>query len=578
MLVGGGSAGCVLANRLSASGVYSVCVLERGSSVEKFPEKAWIVRHPWSWMWTISQPTPFTFPYFAIPQKHCNGRRIHTPRGITFGGSGAINGTCWVRCDPRDYDRWAKEDGCSGWSFRECLPYFKRMETYESGIKMDAKSLAGGLDEVIEQDKAYGREIAKYRGDSGPMRTVSGRVVYERYTKPSIAPAIIRAGMQAGYRYNPDHNGPDFEGIGWLDTNVRDGTRDNTGQAYLEPIKGRSNLHTTERAFVSRILFDEKKSEIRAVGVEYQDLDSGEIKSIVARKEVILCAGAYNSPQILMLSGVGDRNHLKEMGIKSVHHLPGVGRNLQDHPSLFIGYDIQKSEFGFPIGDWSDSNEYANKVRAEWEQTRTGKAGSNQVEAVLFARTSHHVPYANMQVLFTPGPRNAGKAGEMNIVPGMVANPCVLRPKSVGILKLQSSNPADAPLIDPNTFDKEEDLEELIDGVLMVRKILSQPALKEFIGEELVPGASIASRDQLRDFIRENVILLFHPIGTCRMGDPACVPDPSLLVVDTSLRVCGIAGLRVVDASVMPSLPSGNTHQPTLMIAEKAADLILNAV
>ena len=246
VLVGGGSAGCVLANRLTANGVYSVCLLERGYRAEKFPEKTWILQHPWSRLFTCRQATEFSMAYYTTPQAHCNDRRLVSPRGTTFGGSGAINGACWVRGDPRDYDRWANEDGCTGGSFKECLPYFKRIETYESGIRMDAESLPGGLDEMIAQDKAYAKEIAKYRGDSGPIRTLSGRVVLERYKKQSNGANIIRAGMQAGYRYNPDHNGPDFEGIGWFDTNVREGTRDHTGQAYLEPANERSNLKIIE--------------------------------------------------------------------------------------------------------------------------------------------------------------------------------------------------------------------------------------------------------------------------------------------------------------------------------------------
>ena len=231
--------------------------------------------------------------------------------------------------------------------------------------------------------------------------------------------------------------------------NVREGTRDHTGQAYLIPARERANLRIIERSLVSRIMFEKKESEICAIGVEYRDLDSGEIKSVLARKDVILCAGAYNSPQILMISGVGDAEQLKEMGITPIHHLPGVGRNLQDHPCSLLIYDFKKPELGFPIGDWSDSNEYAKKVKAEWEHTRRGKAGSNQMEVVLFTKTCPTIPYQNLQVHFIPGPRSEINANEINVASGLSISIDAIRPKSVGSLKVQSKNPEDAPLIVP---------------------------------------------------------------------------------------------------------------------------------
>ena len=223
VIVGCGSAGSILARRLSESGKYTVCALERGSSMERFPDQSWIVQHTWTGLVVQTMETPFSLPYFTEPQKHCNNRRIFTPRGITLGGSGAINGTMWVRGHPLDYDRWAHEEGCTGWSFEECLPYFKRLETYESGISLDAQSLPGGLDEVIQQDQKYAREqLEKYRGNSGPIHTISGRVANERYSRQPMAAAVIRAAMQAGFPYCPDQNGPSSEGIGWADSNVHE--------------------------------------------------------------------------------------------------------------------------------------------------------------------------------------------------------------------------------------------------------------------------------------------------------------------------------------------------------------------
>ena len=387
VLVGGGSAGSVLATRLSANGVFDVCVLERGCSAEKYTEKDWMLRRPWSWFAAaVGVSAPFILPYYTVPQKHANNRRIYTPRGTVLGGTGALNGANWVRGDPRDYDRWASENGCPGWSFKDCLPFFKRLETYESGISMNAASLPGGLDEVIEKDKAYGREINRYRGDSGPIRTFSGRISYAEYSHQPMSPAIMRAAMQAGFQYCPDHNGPDFEGVSWMDNNLRDGTRDHAGQAFLAPAKERQNLHIIEKALASKIQFETKGNEIRAVGVEYMDVGTGEKKVVYAKEEVILCGGTYNSPQLLMLSGVGDAEHLKELGIHVVHHLPGVGNNLQDHPGVIVTFHTKRPELGFPIGDWSDSNEFANKARKEWETTKKCKAGCTQMEPVVFAK------------------------------------------------------------------------------------------------------------------------------------------------------------------------------------------------
>ena len=351
---------------------------------------------------------------------------------------------------------------------------------------------------------------------------------------------------------------------------MSEGIRQSASRCYLLPALSRKNLNVVSNATVSRILLQNK----RAVGVEYINLN-GETNSVKATKEVLLCGGAYNSPQLLMLSGIGDPTTLSKVGIESLHELPGVGRNLQDHLFVSLMSDIRRPELSFQPNNWS--NEWSDRMRAQWESQKAGWGSTNLVETVLFLKSNEQQSTANMECVVAPMSFSMQPDGSFYFNHGITSYSIQERPVSTGLLTLRSKNPADNPIIENNYLSDPSEIREFVDSIKLLRKVLLQPALAEYISEEMSPGPQVTSDEALEKYVRAASSTCFHPCGTCRMGDPDMAPTLEArrqLVVDAELRVCGLSGLRVVDASVMPSITSGNTHAPVLMIAERAADFI----
>jgi choline dehydrogenase len=433
----------------------------------------------------------------------------------------------YVRGHALDYDRWAAEEGAEGWSYAEVLPYFKRAETYSEG---------GDL----------------YRGDSGPLYVTRGRG-----TNP-LFDAWLAAGQEAGYPFTKDMNGYQQEGVGRMDMTIRQGRRWSAARAYLVPAMGRPNLHVVTRALTTRVLIERG----RAVGVEY--VENGLVKQARAAREVVLAGGAINSPQLLMLSGIGPADHLREVGVPVAHDLPGVGQNLQDHLELYVQYECRQ-----PVTLLNAMRPH-NMVRigVRWFLAHDGLAASSHLEAGGFIRSAAGVRHPDIQYHFLPAlVSDHGRAkGDMHAFQAHVGP---MRPASRGWLRLRSGNPKAHPVIEPNYLSEERDRAELRACVRLTREIFEQPAFAPYRGRELMPGADVTSDAAIDAFVRRKADSAYHPSCTCWMG------ADELAVVDPACRVRGLEALRVVDASVMPSMVSGNLNAPTIMIGEKAADLIL---
>ena len=573
VIVGAGSAGCVLASRLSAlPQAPSVCLIERGPS---HTDNRWNVAMPLGFRYNLSfanQPDMW-LRTLSVPEKQLDGRRVECARGSGWGGGSIANGMAFVRGQPDDFENWAKEHFCTErWSFDQCLQYFKRIESYTSGIEE-----ADTID--YETEMECSNKIPDYRGFEGPMNVVNCRVLNRKFSKCPYSLAFIRAGIQAGHKYNPDCNGTEQEGVGWVDLNISDvtGFRQSASRCYLLPALSRKNLTVLSNAFVSRVILEDK----RAVGVEFYDTKGSE-HIVKARKEIILSAGALSSPQILMLSGIGDPEELRKVGIDPIHMLPGVGRTMQDHTLLVLNYETRRPEFSYPHCDWKTINtEWTDRVQTQWETSKDGQGVTTFVETIMHFKTNAHVRTPNMKVAMLNLRPEAQPNGAVHFKPGMSAyfhNQC---PLSEGSLKLFSKSVFDDPIIELNYFTEQSEIREFIDGVNVVRNVLSQSAIAEYIGHELFPGAQVSSDAELEKFIRSTAKSGFHWTGTCRMGDPDAAPTPEAarkLVVDAELRVCGLNGLRVVDASVMPSITSANIHASVLMIAERASDFIADFI
>jgi choline dehydrogenase len=523
IIVGAGSAGCVLANRLSTEPETSVAVFEAGGSDKKI-----FITMPAGFL-RLMQTGQVDWGYETVPQSQLFGRRIHSPRGKVLGGSSSVNGMVYVRGDQSDFNHWSQL-GNRDWSYADCLPYFKKSEAFE-GVGGEA------------------------RGKDGPLR------VTRRGIKHPLALAFKEACEQSGISYNSDFNsGGDQAGVGPTDATTANNVRWSTSRAFLSPAMMRSNLKVFTRSLVTRILFEGE----RAVGIEY--LRYGRLKKIRAKREVILSGGAVNSPQLLQLSGVGDPEHLTKLDIPIIRELKGVGQNLQDHP----GIGGVKQRCSQPISLYSAVNFLSKAgVLIRYIAKRDGPGTNNGLEAMAFVRTREGLIAPDLQFFMTLLMyEDSGR----RIIPehGYMAVFTLQRPESRGSIMIKSKNPKIAPDIDPNYFEKAIDLQTMREGIKIGREIFSQTAFDPYRGSEYAPGKSIKTDDQIEDWIRRNVDSNYHLSGSCKMG------SDDMAVVDDRLRVRGVEGLRVADASVMPTIVSGNTNAATIMIAERASDFILN--
>ncbi|HJQ62690.1 MAG TPA: choline dehydrogenase [Burkholderiales bacterium] len=520
VIVGAGSAGCVLAHRLTEDGRRTVLLLEAGPK-DTYP---WI-HIPIGYGKTMFHPV-YNWGFYTEPEPGMNHRRVYWPRGRGLGGSSSINGLIYVRGQPEDYDRWAAL-GNSGWSWREVLPYFRKSEHNTRGA-------------------------SEFHGADGPVWCAD---IGERH---KLMEAIIRAAGELGVARNDDFNGVTQEGVGYYQLFTRKGLRCSAATAYLRPAQSRRNLRVETNAHATAIAFD----GARATGVRY--LQHGVAKEADAGREVILAAGALQSPQLLQVSGVGRAAFLREMGIPVVRDLPGVGENLQDHLQLRLMYKVRK-----PITTNDELRSVIGKLRIglRWLIFRTGPLAIGINQGGLFTRVLPESKTPDIQFHFaTLSADIAG--GKPHAWPGCTFSVCQLRPESRGTVMIKSPDPLQPPAMRPNYLASETDCRCAVEAVKFARRLAAAPALGEYIAEEYRPGTAAATDRELLDFARSYGATIFHPSGTCRMG-----ADP-MAVVDERLRVHGLAGLRVVDCSVMPTLTSGNTHAPVVMIAEKAADLI----
>lgn len=530
IIVGGGSAGCALAGRLSEDPGHRVALIEAGP-----PDRSVLIHCP-AGLAVVAKYQLNGWGYHTVPQPGLNGRRGYQPRGKVMGGSSSINAMIYARGHARDYDDWAAQ-GNPGWSFQDVLPYFKRSEHNERGAD-------------------------DWHGQGGPLNVMDLR------SPNPFLPHFIEAGRQAGYPINDDFNGPQQEGIGVYQVTHRNGERFSAAKAYVTPHLGRGNLQVFTDSLTSRVLTEVRDGQVRATGVELRGQGGRGVPQQLMLKpggEVVLSAGAFGSPQLLMLSGIGPADHLREHGIAVVRDLPGVGANLHDHPDVVMVVNAPRVTdlFGLSLtGAWN-----MLKGIGEWRRSRSGMLTTNFAEAGGFIRSAADEPIPDLQLHFVVG-KLVDHGRKTVFGHGYSCHVCLLRPRSRGSLRLASADPQVAPLIDPAFLQDPDDVRRLVQGFKLTRELLSQPALARHGGRESAASAEARSDAQIEQFIRHHADTIYHPVGTCRMG-----PDAGA-VVDARLRVHGVGGLRVVDASIMPSVVGGNTNAPSMMIAEKAADMI----
>ena len=525
VIVGAGSAGCVLANRLSEDPAAKVVLIEAGG-------RDWspYIHVPAGFMKLLDHPS-FTWGFHAEPDPGTAGRAILYPRGKVLGGSSSINGLIYIRGQPEDYDHWAQL-GNRGWSWDDVLPYFRRAENWEG-------------------------DETEVRGKGGPLFT-------SKMNHSPLCEAVIEAGKEIGLDYREDVNNlPPGAGdsIGWCQQTRGGRRRASTARTYLRPAMKRPNLQVITKAQVRRVLFDGR----RAVAVEYDQ--GGAVQRIDADGETILSAGAIGSPHILQLSGVGSPEHLQRVGIPVVHELPGVGQNLQDHYIARISYLVK--------GAWT-VNERSRGVPLAAEVARYLVAGTGMLTysaslAAASVKVLEESATPDVQCSIAPGSFKDGQIGALDDFPGITAGAWQMRPLSRGYVEAKSSNPADAPAINPRYLSDQTDRRAIVGGLKFVRRLFAAPALAKYLGDEILPGTRVETDDELLDYARQKGSTVYHATCTCKMG------DDQMAVVDDQLRVRGLERLRVIDASVMPTVTSTNTNAPTIMIAEKGAELIRRA-
>jgi choline dehydrogenase len=525
IVIGAGSAGCAIANRLSADPATSVLLLEAGG-----PDDHLFLRMPLAFLKAMFKPQ-FVWNYMSEPEPHLNGRRLWLPRGRLLGGSSSINGMFYMRGHSSDFDGWRRL-GCEGWGYEDVLPYFRRMETSWRGA-------------------------SHYHGASGPLHVVpidTSRLLHD---------PLMQTASAAGYRISEDLHGEVEEGFARGEVTIDPrGRRASAARAYLHPVAGRQNLTIEMRAATNRILLENR----RAVGVEY--VQDGQVRSVRAEREVIVCGGTYNSPQLLMLSGIGPADELRAPGITPVVHLPGVGRNLSEHARVPIEFEARE-----PVS-------FLNELRLDrvtwsvmrWAMFGTGPFATQINSCNIVVRTDPALAQPDVQLMCNPVRMDAkiwfpgiGKRQEHRVT----ADAVVLHPQSRGQLTLRSADPRDPPRIALNLFSERADLETAQRGVALARHIYRKPPQARITGREIRPGAEVDTAAALENYIRANAAVTQHPVGTCSMG---IGPEA---VVDARLRVYGVEGLRVADASIMPTVPGGNTNAASIMVGEKASDLIL---
>ena len=523
VVVGAGSAGCIVANRLSEDGDSQVLLMEAGPE-----DKSWKFHMPAALMYTLTDPA-YNWCYYTTPQKHMDNRQMYWPRGKVWGGSSSHNAMVYIRGHPYDFDRWEAE-GATGWSYADCLPYFKKSTSHELG-----------------EDE--------YRGGTGLQQVSQGT------SGNPLHDVFIKAGMQTGYSFTKDVNGYQQEGFGYFDMTINKGIRSSTSTCFLRTALYRDNFTVRSNAVTSKILFDGK----RAIGVEY--IQHGESKKVYAEREVILSGGSINSPQILLLSGIGNADDLGKLDIPLVHHLPGVGQNLQDHLEVYVQHKctqpltLYTHQWKFPVT--------MIRTGIEWFLSQTGTAATTHLESGGFTRSRPDVPHPDIQFHFLPSVviDHGQKMGDCHAFQVHVGT---MRPTSRGSLTLASQDPTAHPLLDPNYLDTEDDRQDLRACIRQTREIFAQRAFDLFRGPEMQPGAGAQSDRDIDAFVRAKGDSAYHPSCTCKIGQPS---DP-MAVVDPTCSVIGLQGLRVVDSAIMPSIASGNLNAATIMLAEKAADIV----